>query len=602
MANGQLSKAIRQLRRLLGVSGTSDPSDRQLLERFVALRDEEAFTVLVERYGPLVWGVCRRILVNDADAEDAFQAAFWVLARKAQAIQWHESIGNWLYGVACRTAWKVRSKADLRRRHEQQAALMNSSPAEENTSWPELRCVLDEELGRLPARYRMPLLLCYLHGKSRDEAAQELGWSVGTVKGCLERGRELLRSRLTQRGLVLTTALLPTVLANGIVTAAPPTLVNATVNMVAAGTVPAAVQALSQEVLTAMIWSKWKMTVAVLVFMSVIGTGTGMWVWQARAGTEQPNQPPAVLMPVPVQEAKDQAQALALAAQDDLPAIAQADRAVVRWLFGDRPKQVTIADPHALKKIRSLLIVKEIPPSAGENYLQISFWKGDVALRQIWAYQNGEWGIVRPKAPHWTLGTNPELIAALEELAKTAEAKPATKTSAPAVKNGLSITVAPAKILFAPGEPLEFKVSYTNVGTAAFSLKDADYLWNREVRFEEVKTRLSWSLRPLFRCSTDNAVTVLEPGKTFEASLVLSPASKSYPHVFFSPGDRFERQQARLNLGSYRVTFGVEFADTSKAAEGAPRRWTGQITSRPAEFEIDEIKPVEEKNGASIKR
>src|SRR5262245_30277302 len=106
MANGQLTNAMRHIRRMLGAPAGGELSDRQLLERFAASRDEDAFTTLVERYGPVVFGVCRRILANPADVDDAFQATFLVLARKARSIQWHDSIGNWLYGVAYRTANK----------------------------------------------------------------------------------------------------------------------------------------------------------------------------------------------------------------------------------------------------------------------------------------------------------------------------------------------------------------------------------------------------------------------------------------------------------------------------------------------------------------
>src|SRR5262245_35475752 len=104
MPGGQLTSAIRQLRRILGAPAGGDLNDRQLLELFAASADQDAFATLVQRHGALVWGVCRRVLENDADAEDAFQATFWVLARKAGAIQWHESVANWLYGVAFRTA------------------------------------------------------------------------------------------------------------------------------------------------------------------------------------------------------------------------------------------------------------------------------------------------------------------------------------------------------------------------------------------------------------------------------------------------------------------------------------------------------------------
>jgi RNA polymerase sigma factor (sigma-70 family) len=300
MPAGQLTSVIRQIRRLLGAPTGADLNDRQLLELFAESGDQNAFTALVERHGPLVWGVCRRVLDNDADAEDAFQATFWVLARKAGSIRWHESVANWLYGVAFRTARRARTKAGLRRHHEQQAAAMIASSGEPPIDWQELRSVLDEELMHVPARYRMPLLLCYLHGKTRDEAAEELGWTVGAVKGCLERGRELLRDRLARRGLNLSAVLLPTLLAEGALTAAPTALLNRTVTVVAAGTMSAPVAALVKGVMTNMFWKTATMWTAVLLAVGLIGSGGGMLYHHATAGGLAPlpeegkKAPPAV--------------------------------------------------------------------------------------------------------------------------------------------------------------------------------------------------------------------------------------------------------------------------------------------------------------------
>src|SRR5262249_26887681 len=152
----------------------------QLLERFAQRRDEGAFAALVERHGPLVLGVCRRILRHEQDAEDAFQATFYVLARRAGGFGWRDSVANWLYEVALRVSHKARSGAPRRRRHERQTALADQAATAQD-AWHELKPLLDEELARLPRQLREPLVLCYLEGKTRDEAAQELGWSLGTV-------------------------------------------------------------------------------------------------------------------------------------------------------------------------------------------------------------------------------------------------------------------------------------------------------------------------------------------------------------------------------------------------------------------------------------
>ncbi len=202
--SGVMQLTVERLRSLAKSSARC--TDRQLLEAFAAQGDESAFAELVRRHGPLVLGVCRRVLGNVQDAEDAFQAAFLVLARKAATLRPRDSINNWLHGVAFRIALKARSQA-WRRRQKEKAAVAQKSATSPQEAWNELRAALDEELERLPAKYRTVLLLCCLQGKSRDEAAEELGWSAGSVKGCLERGREMLHKRLTKRGLTLAAAL-----------------------------------------------------------------------------------------------------------------------------------------------------------------------------------------------------------------------------------------------------------------------------------------------------------------------------------------------------------------------------------------------------------
>jgi RNA polymerase sigma factor (sigma-70 family) len=156
----------------------------------------------------MVLGVCRRVLDNEHDAEDAFQATFLVLARQAQSIRKLESVGSWLYGVAYRISLRARSDAARRRALEDRARTMPEQDPLVEAAWRELRPVLDEEVDRLPPKYRAPIILCYLEGKTNTEAARELGWTKGTVSGRLARARELLRNRLARRGVSLTPALL----------------------------------------------------------------------------------------------------------------------------------------------------------------------------------------------------------------------------------------------------------------------------------------------------------------------------------------------------------------------------------------------------------
>jgi RNA polymerase sigma factor (sigma-70 family) len=206
-----------------------DLSDGQALERFLTARDQAAFRALVQRHAPLVWGVCRRVLRHPEDAEDVFQAAFLVLARKAYSIRKPDSVGSWLYGVAYRLALEARSQQARRATRERQVRTMPQPEAPAENPWPQLAPVLDEELQKLPAKYRRPLVLCYLEGKSYRQAAAELGWPLGSTSKRLARGREMLRQGLTRRGVTLPGALLTSVLSSRTAPAAPPALVNATV-------------------------------------------------------------------------------------------------------------------------------------------------------------------------------------------------------------------------------------------------------------------------------------------------------------------------------------------------------------------------------------
>ncbi len=208
MATGQLDPILRHIRSLAGPRGAAQQSDGQLLERFVARRDEAAFEAILSRHGAMVLNVCRRVLPGVHDAEDAFQATFLVLARKAGSVRKQQSVGSWLYGVAYRIALKARAGARRRREHERQAGTMPQTSPIAEIVWRDLRPVLDEELSHLPEKYRGPVVLCDLEGKTHDQAARELGRPAGSVSRWLARGRELLRRRLVGRGIALSTGVL----------------------------------------------------------------------------------------------------------------------------------------------------------------------------------------------------------------------------------------------------------------------------------------------------------------------------------------------------------------------------------------------------------
>lgn len=189
--------------------------DEELLGRFLDLSGEEseaAFRALVVRHGPLVLGVCRRVLGQQQDAEDAFQATFLALARKAGSIHDRRVLGSWLYEVAYRIAIRAKTDTLKRRAHERHVAETAATPSDGDAGWDELRPILLEEVNRLPEKYRTLVVMCYLQGKTNEEVARLLQWPVGTVKGRLFRAREILRGRLSRRGLVLGGAFLVTAL------------------------------------------------------------------------------------------------------------------------------------------------------------------------------------------------------------------------------------------------------------------------------------------------------------------------------------------------------------------------------------------------------
>src|SRR5262245_8846812 len=230
MTSGQLNQVLRQLCRLVGARSVEELSDRQLLEAFAQQHDPAAFEVLVTRHGPMVLGVCRRVLHDSNDADDAFQATFMVLAKKAGSIRRQEAVASWLCGTAYRIALKARAAAGRRREQERQASEMSNTAVEnDKTLWRELRPIIDEELNRLPAKYRVPLVLCYLQGKTNEAAARELGWAPGSMSYRLAIAKDKLRTRLLQRGVALSAAGLVTLLAENASAAVQAPLLDATV-------------------------------------------------------------------------------------------------------------------------------------------------------------------------------------------------------------------------------------------------------------------------------------------------------------------------------------------------------------------------------------
>jgi RNA polymerase sigma factor (sigma-70 family) len=280
MPNSPASAVIEHVRKVVLREEGAGQTDGQLLHRFIDTRDELAFEALVRRHGPMVLGVCRRLLGHAHDAEDAFQATFLVLALKAATVVPREAVGNWLYGVAYHTALKAQAAALKRRTREKQVTVMPEPQEAQEEFRQELLPLLDRELSRLPEKYRVPVVLCDLEGRSRREVASQLKIPEGTLSSRLTTARHMLARRLRQRGVALASGALTAVLSmNATAASVPSTLVVSTVQaatlFTAGGTAAvssAYAATLAKGVMKSMFLSKFKL-VTVLV-LTVIGLTT----------------------------------------------------------------------------------------------------------------------------------------------------------------------------------------------------------------------------------------------------------------------------------------------------------------------------------------
>jgi len=285
MGQQSLELVVRHLRRLSSRNGLAEFSDAQLLERFAAEREESAFALLLQRHGPMVLSVCRRILGQDQDVEDAFQATFLALVGQLRSVGKRGTVGGWLYRVAYRIAMKAKVSRDRRKPSEQEVVASLTSEASPDSAWQELRPILDEELDRLPEKYRLPVVLCYLEGKTYTEAARDLGWTKGTVSGRLALARGLLRQRLIRRGVLLSPWLLGTLLSRSASGAALPLELTARTGQAAlllisghalTGVVSAHVMALLKAATQSITIGKLKMGVGLVLLSGLLATGAGL--------------------------------------------------------------------------------------------------------------------------------------------------------------------------------------------------------------------------------------------------------------------------------------------------------------------------------------
>jgi RNA polymerase sigma factor (sigma-70 family) len=253
MATNSMSEVLQHLRRTVLFHDGAGLADGQLLEDYLSRHDEAALAALVLRHGPMVWGVCRRILRNHHDAEDAFQATFLVLVRKAASIMPRQMVANWLHGVAYQTALNARAAAARRQERQRPMSDVPEPAVTESDPWWDLQPLLDEELSRLPDRYRGVLVLCDLEGRTRKEAARMIGVPEGTVAGWVARARVLLAQRLAQRGVALSGGALAALLCQRASAAVPTALASSTIQV-----------ALTEGVVTTMVLPKLRMVLAAL--------------------------------------------------------------------------------------------------------------------------------------------------------------------------------------------------------------------------------------------------------------------------------------------------------------------------------------------------
>lgn len=323
MTSVDASAAAGGLRTVFEAGPVAGLTDAQLLERFIARRDDgTGFEALLARHGPMVLGVCRAVLRDDHAAEDAFQATFLVLVRRARSVRVGDSLGRWLHGVAWKVAVRARSDAARRRRREASGKAVMPEPATTgpNPEAADEAALLHDELARLPGPFRAPIVLCHLEGLTHEEAARRLGWPVGTVRSRLARGRDKLRARLERRGLVA--ALGAAGLAGAAASASatvPPALALATRRMASLANtglttgISPAVLALTQGALTTMIVTKLKVGLATALASGLVLIG-GAGAYESF--TEPAQQAEPAPNPLPEQLAQSKRQVV----QNALPA------------------------------------------------------------------------------------------------------------------------------------------------------------------------------------------------------------------------------------------------------------------------------------------
>lgn len=382
MPSSPLNAVIQQLRSAAD-RDRAGSTDGELLTRFLNQRDDDALAALVERHAPMVWGVCRRVLRNPHDAEDAFQATFLVLVRKAGTVMSRELLANWLYGVAHQTAARLRATAAKRGVREMQVKEM-PEPAVAEARVSELLPLLDQELSRLPEQFRVLVVLCDLEGKTRKEAARQLGCPEGTVASRLARARDLLAKRMARHGLAVSGGSLAAMLSQSVASAGvPDSVVSSTIHVAtlltanqAVGVISGPVAALTEGVLKTMLLKKiMSKTMVVLALGVAVITGGSLAIGQTE-GTGKPVDTPPIAAEKPI---------------DKLPATAVTANA--------NPKAEGVKMPPEKEAITVPSYAKAEPAKPKPNYVTVVGQLLDDATGQPIEKAGWEWGQADPKKP-----------------------------------------------------------------------------------------------------------------------------------------------------------------------------------------------------------
>jgi RNA polymerase sigma factor (sigma-70 family) len=594
MATSPTASVIEHLRGAVLLREATGPGDAELLGRFVERRDEAALAALVRRHGPMVWGVCRR-LVGYHDAEDAFQATFLVLVRKAASIAPREMVGNWLYGVAHQAALQARRTAARRRAREVQVTQMPDTETVQPDPWSDVQSVLDQELSRLPDNYRVVIVLCDLEGRTRKEVARQLEVPEGTVAGRLARARVMLAKRLTRRGVALSGGALATVLTQNVASAGvPASVVSSTIQAttlmtvgptVPTGAIPVKVAALAEGVLKAMLMSKLKAAVAVVLVLGLLATGAmGLGYHKAAA---QGDKPPVAKEPVqvpqkdkknatpPAKEISDlEGEWVVVAMEGDGEEATADDVKGMKWVV--KGNEITASQPGLTGKMSFKLdpkkTPKEIDVTALDGDLKGTTSPGIYSLEgQRLCVCFGE--KVRPKKFATAPGGGLTMLT-LEKEIPTAWGKEVDGLQA-----GLALVPAIAHRL-RPGETVNLEVKLRNVGKADVTVTHGLLHESPPTITDTRGGHVSVTLPPILGIIVIPTERVIKPGET---------VTLYYPEVEVAesllgqigPEPPVGTPTIRVRPGKYKIAFG------------------GMVHSHPTlstgttEFEVQEpVKPV----------